>query len=324
MIVCPCAKRSRLGPRGVLGAAVQKPPAIAPRLPCSFTQAASGRPSSARATCRCRPRGAAGRRRPPRACCCTGARQLAAAQRRPGAGQFPSRRATVQPIVACLLFPAPRHLVPLPPPSPHNSRLPPPPRSVDESLVFDPTDLAEDVTPAATLKALGQVRPAAAAGQPVRLLPVSLSASTSAPWHTSSQSTATVHVILCPAPSPPILCTPFRHPRRARTSRRCSCPCASTTPSSCSTWCSGAQGSAAAALPKLCGCTFLAWLHGNFQLDLRAARAHTKASSHRSLPFPAPQHAARPGGAPRQPAARGRGAAAPHGAGGAAAADAPH
>ena len=30
--------------------------------------------------------------------------------------------------------------------------------SVDESLVFDPTDLAEDVTPAAALKALGQVR----------------------------------------------------------------------------------------------------------------------------------------------------------------------
>jgi len=30
--------------------------------------------------------------------------------------------------------------------------------SVDESMVFDPTDLAEDVTPAATLKALGQVR----------------------------------------------------------------------------------------------------------------------------------------------------------------------
>lgn len=29
--------------------------------------------------------------------------------------------------------------------------------SVDESLVFDPTDLAEDVTPAAALKALGQV-----------------------------------------------------------------------------------------------------------------------------------------------------------------------
>ncbi len=29
--------------------------------------------------------------------------------------------------------------------------------SVDESLVFDPTDLAEDVTPAATLKALGRV-----------------------------------------------------------------------------------------------------------------------------------------------------------------------
>jgi hypothetical protein len=29
---------------------------------------------------------------------------------------------------------------------------------VDESLVFDPTDLSEDVTPAATLKALGQVR----------------------------------------------------------------------------------------------------------------------------------------------------------------------
>lgn len=28
---------------------------------------------------------------------------------------------------------------------------------MDESLVFDPTDLAEEVTPAAALKALGQV-----------------------------------------------------------------------------------------------------------------------------------------------------------------------
>ena len=39
------------------------------------------------------------------------------------------------------------------PPAPRSTN---PHRSLDESLVFDPTDLAEDVTPAAALRALGR------------------------------------------------------------------------------------------------------------------------------------------------------------------------
>ncbi len=116
-------------------------------------QAGSARPSSARATCRCHPPAAAGQRPPQRGCCCTGgSRGRAAAwhivyEETRHAVALTTRAGTPlglnQTDSLVLLTPQPTGPLPA--------------CSVDESLVFDPTDLAEDVTPAAALKALGQV-----------------------------------------------------------------------------------------------------------------------------------------------------------------------